>query len=137
MAFAQECLPRQAELFCQTEEKRAEKFLAHNLSSIGQKYNPQKQVFTSKHFRLFYKNEKGPGIEISISKKFYKLAVERNKIRRKIKEIFRAESLFDLYDGVVVFSVFRPFGELSHKEASNKIKSAVKSFSGDLRNNEY
>ena len=133
MAFAQECLLRQVELFCQTEEKRAEKFLAHNLSSVGQKYNPQKQVFTSKHFRLFYKNEKGPGLEISISKKFFKLAVERNKIRRKIKEIFRTESLFDLYDGVVVFSVFRPFGELSYKEASNKIKSAVKSFSGDLR----
>ena len=90
-------------------------------------------MFTSKHFRLFYKNEKGPGLEISISKKFFKLAVERNKIRRKIKEIFRTESLFDLYDGVVVFSVFRPFGELSYKEASNKIKSAVKSFSGDLR----
>ena len=133
MAFVQECLPRRVELFCQTEEKRAERFLAHNLSSVGQKYNFQKQVFTSKHFRLFYKNEKGPGIEISISKKFYKLAVERNKIRRKIKEIFRTESLFDLYDGVVVFSVFKPFGELSYKEASNKIKSAVKSFSGDLK----
>ena len=133
MAFVQECLPRRVELFCQTEEKRAERFLAHNLSSVGQKYNFQKQVFTSKHFRLFYKNEKGPGVEISISKKFYKLAVERNKIRRKIKEIFRTESLFDLYDGVVVFSVFKPFGELSYKEASNKIKSAVKSFSGDLK----
>jgi len=89
MAFVQECLPRQVEAFCQTEEKRAEKFLAHNLSSVGQKYNPQKQVFTSKHFRLFYKDERGPGLEISISKKFFKLAVERNKIRRKIKEIFR------------------------------------------------
>ena len=133
MAFVQECLPRQVELFYQTEEKRAEKFLAHNLSSIGQKHNPQKQVFTSKHFRLFYKNEKGPGIEISISKKFFKLAVERNKVRRKIKEIFRTEALFDLYDGVVVFSVFKPFGELSYKEASNKIKSAVKSFSSDLK----
>ena len=129
----QECLPRRVELFYQTEEKRAEKFLAHNLSSVGQKHKSKKQVYTSKHFRLFYKNERGPGIEISISKKFYKLAVERNKIRRKIKEIFRTESLFDLYDGVVVFCVFRPFGELSYKEASNKIKSAVKSFSGDLR----
>ena len=133
MAFAQECLPRRVELFCQTEEKRAEKFLAHNLSSVGQKYKPQNQVYTSKHFRLFYKNERGPGVEISISKKFYKLAVERNKIRRKIKEIFRTESLFDLYDGVVVFAVFGPFGELSYKEASNKIKSAVKSFSNDLK----
>ena len=133
MVFVQECLPRQVEPFYQTEEKRAERFLAHNLSSAGQKYNSQTQVFTNKHFRLFYKNEKGPGIEISISKKFFKLAVERNKIRRKIKEIFRTESLFDLYDGVVVFSVFKPFGELSYKEALNKIKSAVDSFSDNLK----
>ena len=133
MGFVQECLPRQVELFYLTEEKRVEKFLAHNLSAVGQKYTNQRQVFTSKHFRLFYKNEEGPGVEISISKKFYKLAVERNKIRRKVKEIFRTESLFNLYDGVVVFSVFGPFGELSYKEASNKIKFAVKSFSGDLR----
>tara|TARA_Y100000817_G_C16733898_1_gene489274 strand:+ start:202 stop:600 length:399 start_codon:yes stop_codon:yes gene_type:complete len=129
----QECLLRQVELFCQTEEKRAEKFLAHSLSNAGQKYNSQKQVFSSKHFRLFYKNEKGPGVEISISKKFFKRAVERNKIRRKIKEIFRTESLFDLYDGVVVFSVFKPFGELSYKEALNKIKSAVDSFGDNLK----
>ena len=129
----QECLPRQVGLFCQTEERRAEKFLAHNLSNVWQKHKPQNQVYTSKYFRLFYKNEKGPGVEISISKKFYKLAVERNKIRRKIKEIFRTESLFDLYDGVVVFAVFGPFRELSYKEASNKIKSAVKSFGDDLK----
>tara|TARA_Y100001970_G_scaffold66377_1_gene84776 strand:+ start:191 stop:508 length:318 start_codon:yes stop_codon:yes gene_type:complete len=103
------------------------------LSNAGQKYNSQKQVFSSKHFRLFYKNEKGPGVEISISKKFFKRAVERNKIRRKIKEIFRTESLFDLYDGVVVFSVFKPFGELSYKEALNKIKSAVDSFGDNLK----
>tara|TARA_Y100000748_G_scaffold299909_1_gene297541 strand:+ start:304 stop:582 length:279 start_codon:yes stop_codon:yes gene_type:complete len=90
-------------------------------------------VFTSKHFRLFYRDGGGPGVEISISKKFYKLAVERNKIKRKIKEIFRTESLFELYDGMVVFSVFKPFGELSYKDASNKIKSAVRSFSGDLK----
>ena len=133
MVFVQECLLRQVELFCQTEEKRAEKFLAHSLSNAGQKYNSQKQVFSSKHFRLFYKNEKGPGVEISISKKFFKRAVERNKIRRKIKEIFRTESLFDLYDGVVVFSVFEPFGELSYKEALNKIKSAVDSFGDNLK----
>ena len=90
-------------------------------------------MFTSKHFRLFYRDEGGPGVEISISKKFYKLAVDRNKIKRKIREIFRTESLFELYDGVVVFSVFKPFGELSYKDASNKIKSAVRSFSGDLK----
>ena len=85
-------------------------------------------MFTSKHFRLFYRDGGGPGVEISISKKFYKLAVERNKIRRKIKEIFRTESLFDLYDGVVVFSVFKPFGGVSYSNAVIEIESAVKLF---------
>ena len=43
--------------------------------------------------------------------------IEANEISiDKIKEIFRTESLFDLYDGVVVFAVFGPFGELSYKD---------------------
>ena len=62
-----------------------------------------------------------------------KCSVERNKIRRQIKSVFRTRSLFDLYSGVVLFSVFKPFGELSYIEASEKIESAVKSFCNDLK----
>ena len=81
-------------------------------------------------------NPNQPRLEISISKKFYRLAVERNKIKRKIKEIFRDESLDDLVGGILVFSVFKPFGELSYKDASDKIKSAIKSVA-DNKENEY
>ncbi|MAR95840.1 MAG: ribonuclease P protein component [Gammaproteobacteria bacterium] len=142
MAFVQECLPKREGLFCQTEEKKAERFSAHSLSTQRQKIKSLNCIYSSKYFRLFYKdstNKLGDGVvktrlEISISKKFYKLAVERNKIKRKIKEIFRTEFLSDQIDGVLVFSVFKPFGELSYKDASDKIKSAIKSVAGNIKN---
>lgn len=71
-------------------------------------------------------------MEISISKKYFKLAVERNKIKRQIKEIFRSASGDMPREGVVVFSVFRPYGELSYESASLEIASAIKKFSGEL-----
>jgi len=144
MVFEQECLPRLEGLFYQTEEKRAERFSALNLSNRRQKNNSLNCLYSSKYFRLFQKdyigvvnqNPNQPRLEISISKKFYRLAVERNKIKRKIKEIFRDESLYDLVDGILVFSVFKPFGELSYKDASDKIKSAIKSVA-DNKENEH
>ena len=144
MVFEQECLPRLEGLFYQTEEKRAERFSALNLSNRRQKNNSLNCLYSSKYFRLFQKdyigvvnqNPNQPRLEISISKKFYRLAVERNKIKRKIKEIFRDESLYDLVGGILVFSVFKPFGELSYKDASDKIKSAIKSVA-DNKENEY
>ena len=133
MVFAQECPLKRAGLSCRIEEKRAERFLAHNLSKTRQKYNSLECLYSSKYFRLFYKKADDRGLEISISKKFYALAVERNRIRRKIKEIFRTKSLSDLVGGVVVFSVFKPFAELSYKEASDKIENAMRSFENDLK----
>ena len=144
MVFEQECLPRLEGLFYQTEEKRVERFSALNLSNRRQKNNSLNCLYSSKYFRVFQKDYMGgvdqnpnqPRLEISISKKFYRLAVERNKIKRKIKEIFRDESLDDLVGGILVFSVFKPFGELSYKDASDKIKSAIKSVA-DNKENEY
>ena len=86
--------------------------------------------YSSKNFRLFHKPLKGGGLEISISRKFFKLAVERNKIKRIIKEIFRKESLY-ITDGVVIFSVFKPFAELSYVEAKDEIVHAVGFFKSD------
>ena len=90
-------------------------------------------MYSSKYFRLFYKRAGASGIEISISKKFYGLAVERNKIRRVIKEIFRTKSLINMTGGVIVFSVFKPFAELSYKDASDRIEDAMKSFNSKLK----
>ncbi len=82
------------------------------------------RFYSSKNFRLFYKRSKPAGLEISISRKFFKLAVERNKIKRRIKEIFRRDSLHAA-SGVIIFSVFQPFAELSYEEARDEIDHAV------------
>ena len=117
MVFAQECQPRQEGLYYLIGEKRVEKYLALNLSN-SKKINALKCVYSSKFFRIFYRPSKKNSLEISISKKFFRLAVERNKTKRRIKEIFRALPT-KVFDGIIVFSVFRPFGELSYQEAVN------------------
>ena len=64
------------------------------------------------------------GLEISVSRKFFKLAVDRNKIKRRIKEICRRDGLHTT-SGVIIFSVFKPFAELSYEEARSEIGHAV------------
>ena len=61
-----------------------------------------------------------------MSRRFFKLAVERNKIKRRIKEICRRDGLHTT-SGVIIFSVFKPFAELSYNEAQNEIIQAVSS----------
>ena len=61
-----------------------------------------------------------------MSKKNFKHAVTRNKIKRRVKEIFR-ENCGVLDGGAVVLVVYNPFAELSFKEASVEIVNAVKS----------
>ena len=132
MGFEQEWPPRQEGLFCLIEEKKAGKFLAHNLSGSNKKFNSFDCIYSSKNFRLFYKPSSKSGLEISISKKYFRLAVKRNKIKRQIKEIFRSLNVVIPGDGVVIFSVFRPFGELSYEKALLEVDEAINSLSGDL-----
>ena len=80
--------------------------------------------YSSKNFRLFYRQSDSGGLEISVSKKFFKLAVERNKIKRRIREIFRRGRLC-ASRGIIIFSVFKPFAELSYEEARSEIGHAV------------
>ena len=131
MVFVRECQPRLVELFYPTEEKRVERFLALSLSNSNQQFASLECLYSCKFFRIFYKRSKNSGFEISISKKFFRLAVERNKTKRRIKEIFRKLSI-EMPDGILVFSVFRPFGELSYEEAVIEISSAVKSIAGNM-----
>ena len=131
MVFVQGCQPRLEELFYPTEEKRVERFLALSLSNSNQKFSSFECLYSNKFFRIFYKKSEKNGIEISISKKFFRLAVERNKTKRRIKEIFRKLST-EMPDGIFVFSVFRPFGELSYKEAAMEVSLAVKSIADNM-----
>ena len=88
--------------------------------------SPLKRVFSSKHFRVLKKPIRSSGLEISVSKKYFKLAVERNAFKRRIKEIIRTNEWGDVLGGDYVFSVFRPFAELSYAQAEKEITIAIK-----------
>ena len=124
MGFEQEWPPRLVELFYLIEEKKVERFLAPSLSKQKNQFESLERIYSCKYFRLFHKKSNKNQIQISISKKFFKLAVERNKIKRQIKEIYRDLPDGVLLEGVLVFSVFRPFGELSYGVASSEIAAA-------------
>ena len=85
-----------------------------------------KYFHTSKNLRLFYLPSGPPGLRISIAKKNFKLAVDRNKIKRQIKDIYKKNNLFDGSGAFVVF-VYRSFGDLKYHEASVEIVKAVES----------
>ena len=92
--------------------------------------NPKKKnqelhkLYSCKHFRIF-KKINSCGLEISISKKYFKLAVDRNKIKRRVKEITRKNDYSDFLSNGFVFSVFRPFAELSYESANIEIQEAI------------
>ena len=106
---------------------RDRRFLAPSLSKQKNQFESLERLYSCKYFRIFHKTSNKNQIQISISKKFFKLAVERNKIKRQIKEIYRALPDEVLLEGVLVFSVFRPFGELSYGVASSEIAAAFES----------
>ena len=89
------------------------------------KINPNlTRLFSCKSFRIL-KKDSGGGFEISISKKYFKLAVDRNKIKRRIKEIIRKNGYSDFLSTGFVFFVFRPFAELSYASANKEIQEAI------------
>ena len=97
------------------------------------KINPNlTRLFSCKSFRIL-KKDSGGGFEISISKKYFKLAVDRNFIKRRVKEIIRQNN-YDFFnkDGFV-FSVFRPFAELSYQQADKEVCIAVNSIFEDFK----
>ena len=82
-------------------------------------------MFSCKNFRIL-KKDNGCGFEVSISKKYFKLAVDRNRIKRRVKEIIRKNGYGDFLSNGFVFSVFRPFAELSYENANKEIQEAIK-----------
>ena len=88
--------------------------------------NLPKHFHTSKNIRLFYLPLELPALRISVAKKNFKLAVDRNKIKRQIKEIFKINNLI-ADKGLFVVLVYKPFGELKYHEASVEIVKAVES----------
>ena len=87
-----------------------------------------KCVYSSRYFRIFLKDSVSKNIEISISIKNSKLSVDRNSIKRKIREIYRTNNVLSKFSGDIVFSVFRPFGELSYAQAKIEIEKGMAFF---------
>jgi len=85
-----------------------------------------KQFYSSKNFRAFFVRGDSSLLRISLQKKIFKLAVDRNKYKRRIKEIFRTNNLYKSH-GCFVFLIYKPFIELKPSEASVEIIKAVKS----------
>ena len=76
--------------------------------------------------RIFFVEDGKNELRIVVSKKNFRLAVTRNKIKRRVKEIFRNNYL-SIDGGSFVFIAHKPLVELSFKEASVEIVNAVKS----------
>jgi|TARA_B110000967_G_scaffold132708_1_gene135501 ribonuclease P protein component len=85
-----------------------------------------KHFHSSKNCRIFFLEDDKESLRISISKKNFKLAVSRNKIKRRIKEIFRIYNL-KVEQGCFLVFVYPPFSKLKYSEASVEMVNAVKS----------
>ena len=88
--------------------------------------SPAIHFYKSKNLRIFFVEDGKNELRIVVSKKNFRLAVTRNKIKRRVKEIFRKNHL-SLNGGSFVFIAHKPLVELSFKEASVEIVNAVKS----------
>ena len=85
-----------------------------------------RHFYSSENLRLFYLKDAKSQLQISTPKKLFKTAVNRNKVKRTIKEIFRTGGLEPVGGGFLVL-VYESFSDLSFKEASFEIVKAVKS----------
>jgi len=121
MALEQECQPRLAGPLLLIEEKRAERYLP--LSFLG--FAISKKIFHSNYSSIFF-DDASPGLKLKIvvKKKDYSLAVQRNKIKRWIREVFRKNLLSRGY--VVV--VRRGFLETGFKNVSSDFQAALDNF---------
>ena len=54
------------------------------MSFSEQKYKTFEPVYSCKYFRILHKNSAKQSLDISISRKHFKLAVNRNKIKRRM-----------------------------------------------------
>ena len=84
---------------------------------------------SNSYLTIFFKkipDKKNTCLNISfVAKKKMGKAVDRNKIKRRIKEIIRKNGYSDFLSNGFVFSVFRPFAELSYASANKEIQEAI------------
>ena len=118
MAFELAWPPRLVEQFFLTEEERVEKFYLLSLS-----LKQFKKIYSSNFVAASLTGKLG--VFISTPKTVFPKAVDRNKIRRRIKSII-FDAGFDSASFGIKIIVRRDFLALNYKEAYNEISAVLK-----------
>lgn len=118
MAFELAWQPRLGVQFFQEEEERVEKFCLHNLS-----LKQLKKIYSTNFVAASLTGKSG--VFISTPKKIFPKAVDRNKIKRRIKSII-FDAGFDSKSFGIKLIVREDFLALNYKEAYNEISAVIK-----------
>ena len=118
MAFELAWQPRLGVQFFQEEEEKVEKFCLHNLS-----LKQLKKIYSTNFVAASLTGESG--VFISTPKKIFPKAVDRNKIKRRIKSII-FDTGFDSKSFGIKLIVREDFLALNYKEAYNEISAVIK-----------
>ena len=104
--------------FFQEEEERVEKFCLHNLS-----LKQLKKIYSTNFVAASLTGKSG--VFISTPKKIFPKAVDRNKIKRRIKSIV-FDTGFESTSFGIKLIVREDFLALNYKEAYNEISAVIK-----------
>ena len=118
MVFVLAWLPRLVEQFFLTEEEKVEKFYLRNLS-----LKQLKKIYSSKFVSASLTNKLG--FFISTPKSIFPKAVDRNKIKRRVKSII-FETGFESVSFGIKLVIRKDFLALNYKEAYNEINAVIK-----------
>ena len=118
MAFELVWQPRLGAQFSQEEEEKEEKFYLLNLS-----LKQLKKIYSSNFIAASLTGKLG--VFISTPKNIFPKAVDRNKIKRRIKSIIY-DAGFDPDSFGIKLVIRRDFLDLSYKEAYNEISAILK-----------
>ena len=118
MVFVLAWLPRLVEQFFLIEEERVEKFYLPSLSLIQ-----FKKIYSSNFVAASLTGKLG--VFISTPKNVFPKAVDRNKIKRRIKSII-FDAGFDPASFGIKIIVRKDFLALNYKEAYNEVSAVLK-----------
>ena len=118
MAFELAWQQRLGVQFFQEEEERVEKFYLHNLS-----LKQLKKIYSTNFVAASLTGKSG--VFISTPKKIFPKAVDRNKIKRRIKSII-FDAGFESTSFGIKLIVREDFLALNYKEAYNEISAVIK-----------
>ena len=118
MAFELAWQPKQGAQFFQEEEERVEKFYLPSLS-----LKQLKKIYSSKFLSASLTNKLG--FFISTPKSIFPKAVDRNKIKRRVKSII-FETGFESVSFGIKLVIRKDFLALNYKEAYNEINAVIK-----------